>query len=144
MKETAKKFRELSDFGHEQLKSSAVNPRIKPWVDKFLSVNHDIDEVSYVELFYILASSEQLVTQEEFGCYEAQDPFVQELIIHLDEFITGFKDSLTPNNYQRLIGTLASQVAQRFEKVILKTNFSKVSKTSSAVLHDSLSLTFFA
>lgn len=44
LKVTAKKFRELSDFGHEQLKSSAINPRIKPWVDKFLSVNHDIDE----------------------------------------------------------------------------------------------------
>lgn len=45
LKVTAKKFRDLLDFGHEQLKSSAVKPRIKPWVDRFLSVNHDIDEV---------------------------------------------------------------------------------------------------
>jgi len=45
LKGTASKFRSLSDFGHDQLKSSAIKPRIKPWVDSFLSVNHDIDEV---------------------------------------------------------------------------------------------------
>nr|CAG4641537.1 EOG090X02VY [Eurycercus lamellatus] len=107
LKATASKFRHLSEFGHEQLKSSAIKPRIKPWVDHFLSVNHDIDE-------------------EEFSCYEVQDPFVQELIGHLDGFMSGFKDSFTPNNYQTLIGTLTTQVAQQFEKVILKTNFSRL------------------
>ena len=45
LKATANKFRQLSEFGHEQLKSSAIKPRIKPWVDHFLSVNHDIEEV---------------------------------------------------------------------------------------------------
>lgn len=43
---TINKFRQLLDFGHEQLKSSAVKPRIKPWVDELLSVNHVIDEVT--------------------------------------------------------------------------------------------------
>nr|CAG4650816.1 EOG090X02VY [Simocephalus serrulatus]SVE94130.1 EOG090X02VY [Simocephalus serrulatus] len=106
-KSTITKFRQLLDFGHEQLKSSAIKPRIKPWVDQLLSVNHVIDE-------------------EEFSCYEAQDPFIQELNLHLDGFMSGFKDSLTPNNYQTLIGTLTSQVAQQFEKVILKTNFNRL------------------
>lgn len=40
----------------------------------------------------------------------------------------GFKDLLTTNNYQTLIGTLTSQVAQQFEKVILKSNFNRVSQ----------------
>nr|SVE80009.1 EOG090X02VY [Daphnia magna] len=101
------KFRHLLDFGHEQLKSSAIKPRIKPWVDQLLSVNHVIDE-------------------EEFSCYEAQDPFIQELNLHLDGFMSGFKDSLTVNNYQTLIGTLTSQVAQQFEKVIFKTAFNRL------------------
>jgi len=51
---------------------------------------------------------------------------MQELIGHLDGFMVGFKESLTPNNYQALIGALATQVAMQFEKVILKTNFSRV------------------
>nr|CAG4646891.1 EOG090X02VY [Megafenestra aurita]SVE92281.1 EOG090X02VY [Megafenestra aurita] len=104
---TINKFRQLLDFGHEQLKSSAVKPRIKPWVDELLSVNHVIDE-------------------EEFSCYEAQDPFIQELNLRLDGFMRGFKDLLTTNNYQTLIGTLTSQVAQQFEKVILKSNFNRL------------------
>ena len=45
LKSTAAKFRQLLQFGHEQLKSSAIKPRIKPWVDQLLSVNHVIDEV---------------------------------------------------------------------------------------------------
>nr|CAG4642373.1 EOG090X02VY [Evadne anonyx] len=107
LKTTAAKFRKLSDFGHEQLKSSAIKPRIKPWVDNFLSVNHDIDE-------------------DTFSCYEAQDPFVQDLIAHLGEFMNGFQYNLTPNNYQELIATLTVQVAIQFEKAIFKTNFSRL------------------
>ena len=48
LKTTVNKFRQLLDFGHEQLKSSAIKPRIKPWVDQLLSVNHVIDEVMFV------------------------------------------------------------------------------------------------
>lgn len=65
--------------------------------------------------------------QEEFACYEVQDPFVQDLIGHLDGFMSGFRDVLTPNNYQALVGTLTAQVAQQLEKVIMKTHFSRVS-----------------
>jgi hypothetical protein len=50
-KSTISKFRQLLDFGHEQLKSSAIKPRIKPWVDQLLSVNHVIDEVKYFSSF---------------------------------------------------------------------------------------------
>lgn len=64
--------------------------------------------------------------QDEFSCYEAQDPFIQELNLHLDGFMSGFKDALSPNNYQTLIGTLTTQVAQQFEKVIMKTSFNRV------------------
>lgn len=74
--------------------------------------------------------------KEEFSCYEAQDPFIQELNLHLDGFMSGFKDSLTPNNYQTLIGTLTSQVAQQFEKVILKTNFNRVSLNFKMLISD--------
>lgn len=54
LKTTAAKFRKLSEFGHEHLKSSAIKPRIKPWIDHFLSVNHDINEVTHVFLFLLL------------------------------------------------------------------------------------------
>ena len=38
-------FRAIIDFGMEQLKNSAIKPRIKPWVDAFLDTSHDINEV---------------------------------------------------------------------------------------------------
>nr|CAG4651667.1 EOG090X02VY [Triops cancriformis] len=41
---TAVKFRSIVDFGLQQLRASAIKPRVKPWVDAFLSVGHEIDE----------------------------------------------------------------------------------------------------
>lgn len=129
---TACKFRQLSEFGHEQLKASAIKPRIKPWIDRFLSLNYNIDEVqsNKKSCKILTVNNRSNDTQEEFNYYEVHDPFIQELTRHLDGFMGGFKDALTQNNYQGLIGTLTSEVAQRLEKVIFKTNFSRVSRKS--------------
>lgn len=59
-------------YGLSQLSSSAVKPRLKPWVDSFLSVNHDIRE-------------------DEFSMYEANDPFVQNFIMNLEQLLAEFK-----------------------------------------------------
>lgn len=34
------------DFGMQQLKSSAINPRLHPWVDQYLTHKHQLTEVS--------------------------------------------------------------------------------------------------
>lgn len=36
------------DFGMQQLRSSAIKPRLNPWVDQFLSYNHYLTEVSLI------------------------------------------------------------------------------------------------
>lgn len=41
-------LRAVIDYGLEQLRASAVKPRVTPWVDAFLSVPHQINEVSFV------------------------------------------------------------------------------------------------
>jgi len=74
-----------------QLTASAIKPRVKPWVDDFRLVNHDIDD-------------------EELAGYEAQDPFVQQLVGHLDGFLAGFRAALLPRNYETLVETLTTQV----------------------------------
>lgn len=33
------------DYGMQQLKASAIKPRINPWVDAFISINHEVTEV---------------------------------------------------------------------------------------------------
>lgn len=38
-------LREVIDYGIQQLKVSAVKPRINPWVDAFLNVSHQFNEV---------------------------------------------------------------------------------------------------
>ena len=83
----------------QQLRQSAVKPRIKPWMDTFVS--HDIGE-------------------DEFSDYEANDPFVQNLIRNLDGLLAGFKKSLSENNYDSLVSILTSEVTAQLEKAVLK------------------------
>lgn len=47
-------LRGVIDYGLEQLRVSAVKPRVTPWVDAFLSVDHHINEVHLCRNKYIL------------------------------------------------------------------------------------------
>lgn len=38
-------LKDIIDYGIQQLKSAAIKPRINPWVDTFLNVNHHFTEV---------------------------------------------------------------------------------------------------
>ncbi len=61
------------------------------------------------------------VSEEEFSDYEANDPFVQGLVLNLDGFLGGFRRSLTPNNYDALVDILAGEVTTQMEKAVLKS-----------------------
>ena len=90
----------ILDAGMQQLRQSSVKPRIKPWMDEFVS--HDIDD-------------------DRFADYEANDPFIQKLVRNLDGLLVGFKNSLTTNNYDGLVSILTNEVTSQLEKVVLKS-----------------------
>lgn len=48
-------LRSVIDYGLEQLRVSAVKPRVTPWVDTFLSIDHHINEVyiADINMFYL-------------------------------------------------------------------------------------------
>ncbi|XP_043471795.1 conserved oligomeric Golgi complex subunit 4 [Leptopilina heterotoma] len=99
-------LRAVIDYGLEQLRASAVKPRVTPWVDAFVSINHHVNE-------------------DELLRYETDEPFVQTLIQHLEGLLQGFKDILTASNYDALIGILTAEVTARLEKVVLKCTFNR-------------------
>lgn len=66
-------------------------------------------------------------SQDEFASYEANEPFVRNLIMNLETLLSEFKNRLLPNNYDSLITILAVEVSSQIEKVILKTTFNRVS-----------------
>lgn len=43
-------LKEIIDYGMQQLRVSAVKPRISPWVDCFLNVDHTFTEVGLLVL----------------------------------------------------------------------------------------------
>ncbi|XP_063215730.1 conserved oligomeric Golgi complex subunit 4 isoform X2 [Bacillus rossius redtenbacheri] len=100
-------LRAVVDYGMQQLRASAIKPRVDPWVDAFLSVSHQFSE-------------------EEFASYEADERFTQCLIMNLDGLLSSFKSCLTPGNYDSLVSILTTEVTSHMEKVVFKSSFNRL------------------
>ncbi|XP_012868137.1 PREDICTED: conserved oligomeric Golgi complex subunit 4 [Dipodomys ordii] len=101
------KFRDLLQEGLTELNTTAVKPQVQPWINTFLSVSHNIEE-------------------EEFNDYEANDPWVQQFILNLEQQMAEFKANLSPVIYDSLTGLMTSLVAVELEKVVLKSTFNRL------------------
>ncbi|XP_048402250.2 conserved oligomeric Golgi complex subunit 4 isoform X3 [Stegostoma tigrinum] len=101
------KFKDLLQEGLAELNSTAIKPQIKPWITGFLSISHNIEE-------------------EEFNDYEANDPWVQQFILNLEQLMTEFKAGLSQVIYDNLTGLMTSLIAIELEKVVLKSTFSRL------------------
>ncbi|XP_014667760.1 PREDICTED: conserved oligomeric Golgi complex subunit 4-like [Priapulus caudatus] len=101
------RFAETLEFGVEQAHRSAVRPRLKPWVEVFTYVSHDISEA-------------------EFSEYEANDPFVQGLVVNIESLLTSFRAPLLPANYDRLVAALVIDVAAMLEGAVLASRFNRL------------------
>ncbi|XP_050307529.1 conserved oligomeric Golgi complex subunit 4 [Anthonomus grandis grandis] len=101
------KLAEIIEYGIQQLKSAAIKPRINPWVDTFMNFSHQL-------------------TEDELSAYEGGESFVQTLIMNLETLLSSFRDILSENNYNHFIQALTAEVTQRFEKVIMKSQFNRL------------------
>ncbi|XP_077145050.1 conserved oligomeric Golgi complex subunit 4 isoform X1 [Ranitomeya variabilis] len=107
MASVSNKFRDLLQEGLGELNTTAIKPQAKPWINLFLSVSHNIEE-------------------EEFNDYEANDPWVQQFIVNLEQLMAEFKVGLSPVSYENLTSLLTSLIALELEKVVLKSTFSRL------------------
>lgn len=61
------------------------------------------------------------IDDNQLADYEANDPFVQSLILNLDHLLGGFQKSLTERNYELMVAMLTTEVTNQMEKAILKS-----------------------
>jgi len=101
------KLRIVLETGMAALRTAAVKPRLKPLIDGFSTTSRNISD-------------------EEFAEYEANDPFVQGLIVNLNSLLNTFKSGLTVANYERFVTLVAGEVTLLLEKVVLKSTFSRL------------------
>ncbi|CAG10446.1 unnamed protein product, partial [Tetraodon nigroviridis] len=99
---TSAKFKDLLQEGLSELNTTAVKPQVKPWISSFLSISHNIEE-------------------EEFNDYEANDPWVQQLIVNLEQLMGEFKVALSPVIYDTLTGLMTSLISMEMEKTALNS-----------------------
>ncbi|XP_033839135.1 conserved oligomeric Golgi complex subunit 4 [Periophthalmus magnuspinnatus] len=104
---TSTKFKDLLQEGLTELNTTAIKPQVKPWISSFLSISHNIEE-------------------EEFNDYEANDPWVQQLIVNLEQLMCEFKVALSPVIYDTLTSLMTSLISIELEKTVLKCSFSRL------------------
>jgi len=101
------KLKSLLDSGLSALRTSVVKPRVKPWIDGFNLVSHNL-------------------TDELFTDYAANDPWVQQTIINIDILLQSFKSSMTQTNFDSFVNIVASEVTLQLEKAVTKTSFNRL------------------
>uniref|UniRef100_A0A8D0AJU2 Conserved oligomeric Golgi complex subunit 4 n=1 Tax=Sander lucioperca TaxID=283035 RepID=A0A8D0AJU2_SANLU len=104
---TSAKFKDLLQEGLTELNTTAIKPQVKPWISSFLSISHNIEE-------------------EEFNDYEANDPWVQQLIVNLEQLMAEFKTAQSPVIYDILTSLMTSLISIEMEKTVLKCSFSRL------------------
>uniref|UniRef100_A0A671NGV7 Conserved oligomeric Golgi complex subunit 4 n=1 Tax=Sinocyclocheilus anshuiensis TaxID=1608454 RepID=A0A671NGV7_9TELE len=104
---TSNNFKDLLQEGLQELNNTSIRPQVKPWISSFLSVSHNIEE-------------------EEFSEYEANDPWVQQLIVQLEQLMAEFKVGLSPVIYDTLTSLMTSLIAMEMEKTVFKCTFSRL------------------
>ncbi|KAG9336937.1 hypothetical protein JZ751_029952 [Albula glossodonta] len=104
---SSSKFKDLLQEGLTELNNTAIKPQVKPWISNFLSISHNIEE-------------------EEFNEYEANDPWVQQFIVNLEQLMAEFKAGLSPVIYDTLTSLMTSLISLEMEKAVLKCTFSRL------------------
>lgn len=107
MKSVRDTLKAVVDFGLQQLRSTAIKPRLHTWIDAFISLNHNL-------------------TDDELATYEAGETFAQSLILQLDTLLKSFKDVMSTRNYECLVSLVASDATARLERAIKKSTFNRI------------------
>jgi hypothetical protein len=93
--------------GFRQLQSSLVEPKLLVWMEPFYEQNYKMSE-------------------SEFAQAEADNPFVQTLVLNIDTMFREFKTKLTTNNYNNMVVVVAEESALQLEKAVMKTEFNRL------------------
>lgn len=107
MKSVRDTLKAVVDFGLQQLRSTAIKPRLHTWVDQFISVNHTL-------------------TEEELANYEAGETFAHSLIHQLDTLLKSFQNVMNSRNYDGLVSIVTTDVTARLERAIKKSTFNRL------------------
>ena len=122
LKDLAKKFEQLVENGIKELNNSALKHEVKPLIEDFrgkimlvstvfwlclLDVPHDIDD-------------------DEFAEAEANEPWVQNVLIHLHTVLESFKPRMSPESFDQLVSYLTNTVANTLERAVLKSRFTRL------------------
>lgn len=101
------RFKQLVEAGLNELNNSALKPEVKPVINEFQDIPHDIDDVEFAEA-------------------EANEPWIQAVLLSLHTLLENFKPRLSALSFDQLVSYLTNTVASTLERAVLKSNFTRL------------------
>ena len=101
------RFKQLVEAGLNELNNSALKPEVKPMINDFQDVPRDIDDVEFAEA-------------------EANEPWIQTVLINLHNLLENFKPRLSASSFDQLVSYLTNTVASTLERAVLKSKFTRL------------------
>ena len=68
------------------------------------------------------------IDDDEFAEAEANEPWIQGVLLNLHNLLNNFKPRLSPTSFDQLVSYLTNTVASTLERAVLKTKFTRLGK----------------
>lgn len=107
LSDLATRFKQLVDNGISELNNSALKHEVKPLISDFNDIPHDIDD-------------------DDFAEAEANEPWIQNVLIHLHSVLDSFKTRMSSTSFDQLVSYLTNTVASTLERSVMKSKFTRL------------------
>ena len=105
------------------MNNSSLKPEVKPCINEFQGqLIKRYKDFSYK---YILDVSHD-IDDDEFAEAEANEPWVQGVLINLHNLLNNFRPRLSAASFDQLVSYLTNTVASTLERAVLKSKFTRL------------------
>ena len=105
------------------MNNSSLKPEVKPCINEFQG--QLIKRYSDYSYKYILDVSHD-IDDDEFAEAEANEPWVQGVLINLHNLLNNFRPRLSAASFDQLVSYLTNTVASTLERAVLKSKFTRL------------------
>jgi hypothetical protein len=74
----------------------------------------------------VFSSFSHVLSEDEFGDYEVNDPFVQQLLLSIENTLSGIKSKLIPAVFEHTFSEMMAELAVHLEQQILTCEFNQL------------------
>ena len=116
----------MVEAGLNELNNSSLKPEVKPCINEFQGIFYSF--LSIKTTYFPDVPHD--IDADEFAEAEANEPWIQGVLINLHNLLNNFRPRLSPASFDQLVSFLTNTVASTLERAVLKSKFTGLGNIS--------------